>query len=248
MRRPTAPTSGTVPPRSPSGTPAAGATQQRLGTPVTDIVVDVTEANFAAAVLSCPVPVILDCWADWCKPCATLTPKLEGVARAGRGAIRLAKLNVDEQPALAAQLQVKALPAIFGVVGGRVVASFTGAAGDEQLRSFFDKLLAAGEAAGAVATPTSRAHDAVTTALSMIDEGRAGEALTVLPPVIEALNEMRAAAETQLRTAADAGDKGAAQALSSASMSGPVWELDEARARAAAAMGASDCACSVICC
>lgn len=123
--------------------------------PPETIVMDVTEANFVDNVVQCPVPVVLYFTATWCKPCQTLGPKLEAVARSAKGAIRLAKVDVDVARALAAQLQVSSVPTVFGVVGGKAVANFQGAVNDAELRGFFDQLLTAGEKLGAVATPVS---------------------------------------------------------------------------------------------
>lgn len=95
---------------------------------------DVDESNFAAAVMQSPVPVILDCWADWCQPCQQLTPRLERIARSTRGAIRLAKLNVDAVPGISGQLGIRSLPTVFGLVKGRVVARFEGNVPDSDLQ------------------------------------------------------------------------------------------------------------------
>lgn len=189
------------------------------------------------AVIKCPVPVVLDVWADWCGPCKQLTPKLEGIARSAKGAIRLAKVNADQCRALTAQLQVKSLPTVFGIVGGKAVASFEGSVSDAELRSFFEQLLEAGEKMGAVSTPISKARDAVTAAHAMIDEGRTEEALGLLPQVVETLQTMRDNAERQLQGAADAGDQGAKTALVGANTSGPLFELDDLAARAIAGVG-----------
>lgn len=195
---------------------------------------DVTEANFMEAVVQCPVPVVLDVWAGWCQPCKTLTPKLEGIARSAKGAIRLAKVDADACRGLVAQLQVKSLPTVFGIVGGKVVASFQGAVPDGELRSFFEQLMAAGDRTNG---PLAKANDAVTTAHAMIDEGRHEDALAQLPAVVETLQKMRDAAEAQLSQAAAAGDKGAETALNAASTSGPLYDLDNLAARAIAGVG-----------
>ena len=198
---------------------------------------DVTEDNFMEAVIKCPVPVVLQFWADWCQPCKQLKPKLESIATSAKGAIRLAKVNADVSRALAAQLNVKSLPMVFGIVGGRAVTSFEGAVSDADLRNFFNELLAAGEKMGAVATPISKANDAVSAAHTMVDEGRHAEALGLLPQVVETIQGMRDAAEKQLSAAAEGGDKGAAQALAAANTSGPLFELDGVAARAVAGVG-----------
>ena len=187
--------------------------------------------------MSSPVPVILQATATWCEPCKTLTPKLEAIARAARGAIRLAKMDVDVAQQLAAQLKIKSVPTLFGIVGGRAVTSHVGAPTDEQLRGFLDALLAAGERTGAVPTPASRAADAVAMAHVMVDDGQVKEALESLPAVLDVLKGMRSDMVAQLQRAVDAGDKTAAQLLTSATTAGPLFDLDNLHARALAAMG-----------
>lgn len=83
-----------------------------------DVIFEVDVDNFQELVLKSPVAVILDCYADWCEPCKKLTPRLEAVTKAARGALRLVKLNVDANPGLAGQLQVRSLPTVIGIVAG----------------------------------------------------------------------------------------------------------------------------------
>jgi thioredoxin len=78
-------------------------------------VVEITMENFTQEVLQSPVPVILDCYADWCGPCKQLEPILLKAVAASNGKIRLAKLDTDKQPQLAQQMQVRSLPTVFGV-------------------------------------------------------------------------------------------------------------------------------------
>lgn len=216
---------------------AAGAGGAQFIAPST-VVVDVTESTFMELVVQCPVPVVLHATASWSQPCKTLGPKLEGVARAAKGAIRLARLDVDVARQLASQLNVRSAPTVFGIVGGRAVASFEGAATDAQLREFFDQLLAAGEQSGAIASPTAKASAAVTAAHKMVDDGRHAEALTMLPQLVGTLQTMRERTERSLRAAAEGGDKAAAQAVAAAGTSGTLYELAELAARAIGCVGA----------
>ena len=229
-----------VPP--PAARPPPGAAPVPRGTPLEkDIVVEVDESNFQALVLTSPVPVILNAYADWSEPGKALTEKLEAVVRAARGAIRLAKLNVDVSQQLASQLKIRSVPTVFGIVGGRAVTSFEGVPADENLRSFFDTLLAAGERTGATPTPVSRAADAVAVAHQMVDDGQIDEALESLPPIIDVLKELRSQGVKQLNNVVAGADKAAAQMattmLAAAKTSGPLFELDSLHARALAAMG-----------
>ena len=69
-----------------------------------------TEANFKEEVESSKVPVIVDFWAEWCGPCRMLTPILEDLAKEHVGAVKIGKVNVDENPNLSAQFKVQSIP------------------------------------------------------------------------------------------------------------------------------------------
>ena len=96
-------------------------------------VTDVIEASMTQ-------PVIVDFWAPWCGPCKQLGPLLEKVVREARGAVRMVKINVDENQQLAAQLRVQSVPTVYGFKGGRPVDAFAGALPESQLRAFVQRL------------------------------------------------------------------------------------------------------------
>jgi len=87
--------------------------------------------------------VVLDFWAEWCGPCKALTPVLEKVCGeyADKGVV-LAKINVDQEPFIAAQFQVRSIPTVYGVFQGQPVADLTSARSESQLRALLDQLLA----------------------------------------------------------------------------------------------------------
>ncbi len=85
-----------------------------------EVVFDVNSSNFQKLVLECPVPVLLDVYADWCGPCKQLGPVLEEVVSKANGMFRLAKLNADQDKELVDCLGVKALPTVFAISRGKL--------------------------------------------------------------------------------------------------------------------------------
>ena len=107
--------------------------------------------TFAADVLeaSRDVPVIVDFWAPWCGPCKQLGPLLEKVVSEARGAVRLVKVNIDENQEIAQQLHIQSIPTVYAFRNGQPVDGFMGAIPESQLRAFVQQLT--GGAAGASA-------------------------------------------------------------------------------------------------
>lgn len=102
----------------------------------------VTESDFEYEVIafSKQVPVIVDFWAEWCRPCKTLTPLLEKYALESQGTFRLAKVNVDDNPNLALRFNVRSIPNVKAFRDGQVVSEFLGLQPEPRVKEFIRNL------------------------------------------------------------------------------------------------------------
>ena len=107
-----------------------------------DLIKDATSQTFMADVIeaSRTTPVIVDFWAPWCGPCKQLGPALEKVVREAGGAVKLVKVNIDENQDIAQQLRVQSIPAVFAFDQGQPVDAFVGALPESQIREFVQRL------------------------------------------------------------------------------------------------------------
>ncbi len=111
-----------------------------------DAVKDSDTENFMVDVIeaSDETPIVVDFWAPWCGPCKQLGPAIENAVRATAGAVKLVRINVDENKELAAQFRVQSIPAVYAFHRGRPVDGFVGALPESQIKSFVGRLASAG--------------------------------------------------------------------------------------------------------
>ena len=141
-----------------------------------DNIVDVTEANFQYEVLSYSenTPVVVDFWAEWCRPCKTLGPLLEKLAHEAQGSFRLARVDVDANPNLALHYGVRSIPTVKAFSQGEVVGEFSGLQPEERIREFLSRI-----------TPPSPLSLALEKALSLLQDRQWAEAENLLRDLLD---------------------------------------------------------------
>lgn len=149
--------------------------------PAGDLIKDGSEATFMQDVIeaSQEVPVIVDFWAPWCGPCKTLGPALEAAVTEAKGAVKMVKLDVDQNQGIAGQLQIQSIPTVYAFYQGKPVDAFQGALPGSEIKAFIDKLVAlsGGEADGGLS-------EALEAAEAMLEEGAAVDAAQTFAAVL----------------------------------------------------------------
>jgi thioredoxin 1 len=108
---------------------------------MSDNIINVTDSTFEQEVLSSEIPVLLDYWAEWCGPCKMIAPILNDIADEYSGKIKVAKLNIDENPSTPAKFGVRGIPTLMIFKSGSIEATKVGAMSKSQLSAFIDSTI-----------------------------------------------------------------------------------------------------------
>ena len=151
------------------------------GAPAGDLIKDVSEATFMQDVVeaSMETPVIVDFWAPWCGPCKTLGPALEAAVTKAKGAVTMAKVNVDENQMIAGQMRVQSIPTVYAFYKGQPVDGFQGAVPPSEIEDFVKRVVeqAGGSADGGLG-------DALEAAEQMLEEGAVSDAAQTFAAIL----------------------------------------------------------------
>ena len=143
------------------------------------VIMDVNEAEFMAEVVeaSMTVPVVVDFWAPWCGPCKTLGPQLEAAVEGAKGAVKMVKVNVDQNQRIAGQLRVQSIPTVYAFWQGQPVDAFQGAVPASEVQAFVKRLA---ELAG-----DGGLAEAIEAAEAMLTEGAVDDAAQTFAAILE---------------------------------------------------------------
>lgn len=147
--------------------------------PAADLIKDSSEATFMQDVIeaSNEVPVIVDFWAPWCGPCKQLGPVLEAAVTAAKGRVRMVKINVDENQAIAGQLRVQSIPTVYAFHKGQPADGFQGALPPSEIEAFVTRVADLGGDGGLA--------DAIAAADEMLEAGEAADAAQTFAAILE---------------------------------------------------------------
>lgn len=124
-----------VPENRISERPKCGKCSTTLKLEIFDAPVNVTDADFNQEVMQSSLPVLVDCWAPWCGPCRAVGPIMEALAKTYKGRLKIAKVNIDENPGTGSKYRIQSIPTMLFVKNGTLVDQVTGALPKEALEA-----------------------------------------------------------------------------------------------------------------
>jgi len=201
-----------------------------------NFIIDGTTENFAADVVHASMdgPVLVDFWADWCGPCKQLTPVLEKVVTQAAGAIKLVKINADQNQQLAQQLRVQSLPTVMAFKNGQAVDGFMGALPESEVKKFIEKQIGGGVAPSPV-------EQMLEQAAATLEAGEAEMASQMYQQILQAEDTNPLAFAGLIRALVALGDlESAKQVGEAAPTDAKSAELDSAKAALELALQAAD--------